>query len=73
MALQISIRRLEDVAIMDLAGRLWVQEPGLHEQVRALLDAGCRYLILNLQRVDYLDSSGLGQMVSIWTSVRSRN
>jgi anti-sigma B factor antagonist len=73
MALQIGIRRFDDVAIVDLAGRLWVQEPGLREQVHSLLDEGCRFLILNLQDVDYMDSSGLGQMVSIWTSARSRN
>jgi anti-sigma B factor antagonist len=58
---------------LDLAGRLWVQEQPLHDQVRALLDEGYRFLILNLEKVDYIDSSGLGQLVSIWTSVRSRN
>lgn len=40
--------------------------------MRSLLDEGCRFLILNLEKVDYIDSSGLGQLVSIWTSVRSR-
>ena len=73
MSLEVSIRRTGDVAILDLAGRLWVQEPPLHDQTRALLEEGCRFLILNLEKVDYIDSSGLGQLVSIWTSVRSHH
>src|SRR5262245_54425994 len=72
MALQIGTRRVDDVVILDLVGRLWVQELPLHERVRSLLEDGCRYLILNLEKLDYIDSSGLGQLVSIWTSVRSR-
>ena len=73
MSLQITIRRTGEVAILDLAGRLWVQEQPLRDQVRALLEDGCPFLILNLEKVDYMDSSGLGQLVSIWTSVRSHH
>ena len=73
MSLKVSIRKDTDLAVMDLAGRLWVQEQPLHDQVRALLEEGYHLLILNLEKVDYIDSSGLGQLVSIWTSVRSRN
>jgi anti-sigma B factor antagonist len=73
MSLNVGIRRMGDVAILDLAGRLWVQEQPLHDQTRSLLEGGCRFLILNLEKVDYIDSSGLGQLVSIWTSVRSRD
>jgi hypothetical protein len=40
MSLKVSIRKDSDVAILDLAGRLWVQEQPLHEQVRALLEEG---------------------------------
>lgn len=73
MALRIGIRRTDDVVILDLVGRLWVQELPLQEQVRSLLEQGSRFLVLNLENLDYIDSSGLGQLVSIWTSVRSRN
>jgi anti-sigma B factor antagonist len=73
MSLKIGTRKSDDVAVIDLAGRLWVQELPLQDQVKLLLDQGCRYLVLNLENVDYVDSSGLGQLVSIWTSVRSKN
>jgi anti-sigma B factor antagonist len=73
MSLIITIRRTGDVAILDLAGRLWVQDQPLRDQARELLEDGCKFLILNLEKVDYIDSSGLGQLVSIWTSVRSHH
>ena len=73
MALQISTRRVDDIVVLDLVGRLWVQELPLHERVRSLLEDGCRFLVLNLENLEYIDSSGLGQLVSIWTSVRSRS
>jgi anti-sigma B factor antagonist len=71
MSLKVGIRKTDDITLLDLEGRLWVQEGPLHTQVRSLLEGGCRFLILNLEKVDYIDSSGLGQLVSIWTSVRS--
>jgi anti-sigma B factor antagonist len=73
MALKVGIRKMDEVVILDLAGRLWVQEQPLQDQVRSLLEEGCQFLVLNLENVDYIDSSGLGQLVSLWTSVRSRN
>jgi anti-sigma B factor antagonist len=72
MPLKVGIRKTDDLALLDLEGRLWVHEAPLHSHVRSLLEEGCRFLILNLEKVDYIDSSGLGQLVSIWTSVRSR-
>jgi anti-sigma B factor antagonist len=71
MSLKVSIRKFEDTALLDLEGRLWVHEQSLRDQVRSLLEEGCRFLVLNLEKVDYIDSSGLGQLVSIWTSIRS--
>jgi anti-sigma B factor antagonist len=72
MSLKVGIRKTDDIAVIDLEGRLWVHEQALHEQVRSLLEGGCRFLVLNLEKVDYIDSSGLGQLVSIWMSVRMR-
>jgi anti-sigma B factor antagonist len=37
------------------------------------LDQGCRFFIFELAKVDYVDSSGLGQMVALWTSVRTKD
>jgi anti-sigma B factor antagonist len=45
----------------------------LRDQVNKLLDAGHRDFVLNLAGVPYIDSFGLGQLVSIWTSIRSES
>ncbi len=73
MALQITPHIENDMVVLDLEGRLWVLDLSLREHVRALLEQGCRYFVFNLEHVDYVDSSGLGQLVALWTSVRSKD
>ncbi len=72
MGLIITTRSAGDVTILDLEGRLWILDLPLRDRVHALLETGTRYFILNIERVDYMDSSGLGQLVSLWTSVRTK-
>jgi anti-sigma B factor antagonist len=48
-------------------------EMGLREQITALLNQGHREFVLNMAELDYIDSFGLGQLVSIWTSIRNKN
>ncbi|MGB6469976.1 MAG: STAS domain-containing protein, partial [Candidatus Acidiferrales bacterium] len=43
----------------------------LRKTVRELLDQGKRKILLNLSDVDYIDSSGIGEMVSAYTTVRN--
>ena len=72
MALIVTPRTSGDTVVLDLEGRLWVLDLPLHDQVRDLLANGCRYFVMNLEKVEYIDSSGLGQLVALWTSVRTR-
>ncbi len=72
MTLLIRTRIAGDTVVLDLSGRLWVLDLPLRDQVHALLAQGCRFFILNIEEVNYIDSSGLGQLVSIWTSVRTQ-
>jgi anti-sigma B factor antagonist len=72
MALIVIPRLTADTVVLDLEGRLWVLDLPLHDRVRDLLANGCRYFIVNLEKVEYIDSSGLGQLVALWTSVRTR-
>jgi anti-sigma B factor antagonist len=73
MPLTIAKRGAGDVIILDLTGRLWILDLPLRDLVNGLLTEGKQYFVLNVARVDYIDSSGLGQLVSIWTSIRGRN
>ena len=69
MSLEIKQREREGVAILDLKGRLTLGEATeFRERVREVAAAGYKNLILNLEEVDYIDSTGLGAMVICFTS-----
>jgi anti-sigma B factor antagonist len=73
MALQGTCREMGEVAIIDFSGKITLGEGSstLRKTVRELLDQGKRKILLNLSDVDYIDSSGIGEMVSAYTTVRS--
>ena len=73
MALIIKRRDVSDIVVLDLVGRLWALDLRLRDLVNEILIGGRHNFVLNLAGVDYIDSSGLGQLISIWTSIRSRS
>ena len=72
MPLTIAQRGVSEVVILDLAGRLWILDLPLRDLINKLVTEGKRHFVLNIAGVDYVDSSGLGQLVTIWTSVRNK-
>jgi anti-sigma B factor antagonist len=72
MSLAIGQRTKEGIVILDLKGRLVVGEPvaGLREKIRQLAEGGTVNVILNLEQVDYIDSTGLGSMVICYTTLQ---
>jgi anti-sigma B factor antagonist len=66
-------RRLDDVVILDLSGRLTLGEGTVvvREAVQKLLSGGDRKFIMNLADVDYVDSAGLSELVTAFTTVRA--
>src|SRR6185436_15480454 len=72
MPLVIKQRNVSDVVILDLSGRLWILDLPLRDTMNSLLIDGKRHFVLNVPSVDYIDSSGLGQLISIWTSIRNK-
>jgi anti-sigma B factor antagonist len=72
MPLKIALRGVSEVVILDLTGRLWILDLPLRDLINRLLAEGKRHFVLNIAGVDYVDSSGLGQLVTIWTSVRNK-
>lgn len=74
MSMTLTPRRLDDVVILDLSGRITIGEGTLmlRDQIHKLLDAGQTKFLLNLADVDYIDSSGLGELVSSFTTVRNK-
>ncbi len=72
MALDIQQREREGIIILDLDGRITVgaEAGALRDRIFALNGAGTRNVVLNLGRVDYIDSTGLGALVICATSLR---
>jgi anti-sigma B factor antagonist len=72
MSLAITSRISSGVVIVDLDGSLRYLDVALRDDMNELLEEGHRAFVLNLVNVSYVDSFGLGQLITIWTSIRSR-
>jgi anti-sigma B factor antagonist len=72
VALQGTCREVGDVAIVDFSGKITLGEGSatLRAIVRDLVGKGYRKILLNLGDVDYIDSSGIGELVGAYTTVR---
>jgi anti-sigma B factor antagonist len=73
-SLYATTREFGGITIIDLSGRISLGEGSalLRKTVRDLLDEGHTKIILNLGDVNYIDSSGIGELVSGFTAVRNR-
>ncbi len=69
----ITTREVSHVTIVDINGRITLgDETGLlRDTVRKLIAQGKKKIVLNLAKVDYIDSSGVGELVSSFTTVRN--
>ncbi|HKD90939.1 MAG TPA: STAS domain-containing protein [Terriglobales bacterium] len=69
-----STRQVNGVTIVDLSGRITLGEGSviLRDTVRDLLGKGQKKILLNLGDVSYIDSSGIGELVSAYTTVRNQ-
>lgn len=74
LPLEMSTRQIGDICILELRGRIAVGEGStmLRERVRDLTDQNQRKILLNLHEVGYVDSSGLGELVKAYTTVRNQ-
>jgi anti-sigma B factor antagonist len=74
MALTIASRELDGVTVLDLSGRITLGEGSvqLRDAVRGLISKGQKHILLNLADVNYIDSSGLGELVSAFTTAKNQ-
>lgn len=73
MPLTIQSREVAHVSILDVGGRIVLGDEieELRNAVRGLVAEGKKKIILNLAEVDYIDSSGVGELVGCFTTVRN--
>ena len=74
MSVKISKRDVGGITVVDLSGRLTLGDASalLREPLRELLTQGQKKIVLNLGQVGYIDSSGLGELVSGFTTVKNQ-
>jgi anti-sigma B factor antagonist len=72
--MKIKTRQVDGISIMDCSGRITLGEGSvqLRDAVRDLLAKGSKQILLNLGDVTYIDSSGIGELVSAFTTVRNQ-
>ena len=74
MSMKISTRQVNGVTVLDCSGRITLGEGSvtLRDVVRDLLSKGQKKILLNLAEVNYIDSSGIGELVSAFTTARNQ-
>ncbi len=74
MALAIASREVDGVTVLELSGRITLGEGSvqLRDAIRDLIGKGQRHILLDLGEVNYIDSSGLGELVSAYTTAKNQ-
>jgi anti-sigma B factor antagonist len=74
MSMQTKLREVNDVIVIDLSGRITLGEGSvsLRDQIQDVLTKENKQILLNLGGVSYIDSSGLGELISAHTSAKNR-
>ncbi len=74
MALTIASREVDGVIVLDLSGRITLGEGSvqLRDDIRDLIGQGKKNILLNMGEVNYIDSSGLGELVSAYTTAKNQ-
>jgi anti-sigma B factor antagonist len=71
MSVKLNTRKVGDVTVVDVSGKITLGEgsSALRDVLRDLTAQGAKKVLLNLSDVSYIDSSGIGELVSGFTSV----
>lgn len=74
MSVKLTPRKVGDVTVIDAVGRITLGEASstFRDTIRELVSKGEKKLLLNLAEVSYIDSSGIGELVSAYTTVTNQ-
>ena len=74
MSMKATLRQVDGIVVIDMSGRITLGEgcTQLREMVREQLGKGTKHLLLNLADITYIDSSGIGELVSGFTTVSNQ-
>jgi anti-sigma B factor antagonist len=71
VSVKLTTRQVGDVTVIDAAGRITLGEGSstFRDTIKEMVGAGQKKILLNLGEVSYIDSSGIGELVSGFTTV----
>jgi anti-sigma B factor antagonist len=74
VSVKLTTRQVGDVTVVDAVGRITLGEGAstFRDSVRDLVASGHKKLLLNLAEISYIDSSGIGELVSGFTTVANQ-
>ena len=74
MSVKLNTRQVGDVTVIDVSGRITLGEgsSALRDMLRDMVAKGHKKILLNLSEVSYIDSSGIGELVSGFTTVTNQ-
>jgi anti-anti-sigma factor len=72
--MNVNVRQSGDVKILDLKGKITIgsAEVALRNAVQGVLDSGAQKVLINMRDVSTIDSSGIGELVSAYTTATNR-
>jgi len=72
--MKVNIRRIGHVSVVDLSGKITIGEGDviLRDRVQELLDADEKSVLLNLEKVGYMDSAGIGELVACFKRAKEK-
>ena len=67
------IKKLDDIVVLGLHGKITIGEGDvlLRKNIKGQIEEGNKKLVLNMKDVKYMDSSGVGELVSSFTTVKN--
>jgi anti-sigma B factor antagonist len=74
MSVKLNVRQIGDVNVIDVAGRITLGEgsSALRDTIREMVGKNQKRILLNLGEVSYIDSSGIGELVSGFTTITNQ-
>ena len=73
MSMKFKTRQVDGVTVLDLSGKITLGEGSvtLRDAIKDVLSKGQNKILLNMADISYIDSSGLGELVSAFTTVKN--
>ena len=70
-----TVRKLGQVSMVDISGKITIGEGDvlLRQKVNELLDQGETRIVLNLEKVKYMDSAGIGELVACYKRAKEKD